>query len=199
MGLSRDQLRRALRGFALVTAQFEQGDLVSSDEVAKVARVARDLGKETLVVWTVSQSTSQAIAGGKANMLLQRSGVVLVPQAGYSTQLGLVRGATCVIAGPQWAFVEEADCLDIPSIVLHPGGEVPTGSPGGVIAKIPCDSVACVRALHEILERGRPEDEVADDAGGAASARILEHLRHWLPATAMGRAPHRAGVGSQNP
>lgn len=184
MGLSRDQLRRALRGFALVTAQVDEDDLNPLD-VVKVARVARDLGKETLLVWSVTARTSEAIANGKANSLLQRSGVVLVPRSGYSSQVGLVRGATCVIAGPGWGFVEEADCLDIPGIVLYPGGEVPTGAPGGVIAKIPCDSVACVGALHEILERGRPEDEIANDASGAASARLLEHLRRWLPAKAI--------------
>jgi general secretion pathway protein A len=196
MGLSRDQLRRALRGFAVVTAQVDASDIHDQD-VAKVARVARDLGKETLVVWIVSEPTSRAIQAGKANALLQRSGVVLVPRAGYSSQLGLVRGATCVIAGPGWGFVEEADCLDIPSIVLYPGGEVPTGPPGGVIAKIPCDSVACVRALHEILERGRPEDEIQDKGEGAAGERVLEHLRRWLivqepAASALRRDPRTA-------
>jgi UDP-N-acetylglucosamine 2-epimerase len=184
LGLSRDQLRRALRGFALVTAQADEDELSTSD-LTQVARVARDLGKETLVVWPVSEATSRSIAAGKANALLQRSGVVLVPRPRYADQIGLVRGATCVIAGPGWSCVEEADCLDIPSIVLYPGGDVPTAPPGGVIAKIPCDSVACVRALHEILERGRPEDELADDARGAASARVLEHLRRWLPTKAL--------------
>jgi len=185
LGLSRDQLRRAMRGFAVVTAQVEDGDIRAS-ELPRVARVARDLGKETLVIWVVSPSTSHAIEGGKAAALVQRSGVVLVPSAGYAMQLGLVRGATCVISGPGWSFVEEADCLDIPSIVLYPGGEVPAGAPGGVIAKIPCDSVACVRALHEILERGRPEDERQDSGLGASGARVLEHLRRWLP---VGDAP----------
>jgi general secretion pathway protein A len=181
MGLSREQMRRALRGFAFVSAQVEDGDIAAAD-LPKIARVARDLGKETLVVWPVSDATAQAIAGGKADALLQRSGVVLIPTTGYAAQLGLIRGATCLISGPGWALVEEADCLDIPSIVLYPGGEVPAGSPGGVIAKIPCDSVACIRALHEILERGRADDEVVDDSGGAAATRLIDHLRRWLPA-----------------
>jgi putative secretion ATPase (PEP-CTERM system associated) len=180
MGLSREQMRRALRGFAFVSAQVGHGDISAAD-LPKVARVARDLGKETLVVWPVSEETAQAIAGGKADSLLQRSGVVLIPSTGYAGQLGLIRGATCLIAGPGWGLVEEADCLDIPSIVLYPGGEVPAGSPGGVIAKIPCDSVACIRALHEILERGRADDEVVDDSSGAAATRLIDHLRRWLP------------------
>jgi len=184
VGLSRDQLRRALRGFALVTAQVDPGD-VSAADLPRVARMARDLGKETLVVWAVTEPTANAIADGKAAAVLQRSGVVLIPRMGYANQIGMVRGATCVIAGPAWGFVEEADALDVPCIVLYPNGDVPTGAPGGVIAKIPCDSIACVRALHEILERGRPEDEVANDATGAAGARILEHMRRWLPARAL--------------
>jgi UDP-N-acetylglucosamine 2-epimerase (non-hydrolysing) len=183
MGLSRDLLRRAMRGYVFVSAQVDDGDL-SPGDLVKVARVARDLGKETLVVWVVSETTREAIASGKAEALLQRSGVVLAPYMGYLAQLGLVRGATCVIAGPGWGLVEEADTLDIPSIVLYPGGEVPSGAPGGVIAKIPCDSVACVRALHEILERGRADDEIVDDTEGAAATRLMEHLRRWLPAPA---------------
>jgi UDP-N-acetylglucosamine 2-epimerase len=194
MGLTRDQMRRALRGFAFVSAQVEDGD-ISTDDLPRVARVARDLGKETLVVWPVTDATADAIASGKADTLLQRSGVVLVPSAGYATQLGLIRGATCLISGPAWTFVEEADCLDIPSIVLYPGGEVPTGSPGGVIAKIPCDSVACIRALHEILERGRAEDEVVDNSRGAAVARLVEHLRRWLPAPVSSGKSRAIGAG----
>jgi len=188
MGLSRDQMRRALRGFVFVSAQVDDRDLTEAD-LPKVARVARDLGKETLVVWPVTETTAQAIAGGKADALLQRSGVVLIPTTGYGAELGLIRGATCLITGPAWALVEEADCLDIPSIVLYPGGEVPTGAPGGVIAKIPCDSVSCIRALHEILERGRADDEVVDDTSGAATGRLIDHLRRWLPSPApAGRA-----------
>ncbi|MBL8319550.1 MAG: UDP-N-acetylglucosamine 2-epimerase [Burkholderiaceae bacterium] len=180
MGISRDLMRRAMRGFVFVSAQVGEGDLEPA-EVSKVARVARDLGKETLVIWMVTEATREAIASGKADQLLQRSGVVLAPYTGYIDELGLVRGATCVIAGPGWNLVEEADSLDIPSIVMYPDGEVPAGAPGGVIAKIPCDSVACVRALHEILERGRADDEVVDATEGAAATRLIEHLRRWLP------------------
>lgn len=187
LGLSRDLLRRAMRGFVLVSAQVAQGDL-RGDELPKVARVARDLGKETLVVWAVTPATREAIATGKAEALLQRSGVVLAPYAGYRVQLGLMRGAMCVIAGPGWGLVEEADTVDVPSIVLYPGGEVPAGAPGGVIARIPCDSVACMRALHEILERGRADDEVVDDTEGAAASRLLEHMRRWLPPARRSRS-----------
>jgi UDP-N-acetylglucosamine 2-epimerase len=141
----------------------------------------RDLGKETLVVWLVSTATAAAIRSGKSEALLQKSGVVLVPRAGYAAQLCLLRGATCAIAGPSWELVEEADCMDVPSIVLYPGGEVPAGAVGGVIARIPCDSAACVRALHEILERGRAEDETMDAGEGSAGSRIAEHLQRWLP------------------
>jgi len=195
VGLTSDQMRRALRGFVFVSVQVDDGE-VSTIDLPKVARVARDLGKETLVVWLVSAATSEAIRGGKADALLQRSGVVLVPGTGYAAKLGLIRGATCLLAGPGWRLVEEADCLDIPSIVLYPGGEIPAGAPGGVIAKIPCDSVACIRALHEILERGRGDDEVVDDTSGAAATRLIEHLRRWLPEpSATGSRMHlSAGV-----
>lgn len=178
-GLSRDQLRRALRGYALVGAQTD-GDELQAADLPKVARVARDLGRETLVVWLVSEATAQAIRASKADALLQKSGVVIVPSSGYALQLGLLRGATCIISGPDWELVEEADLLDIPSIVLHPSGDVPPGSPGGVIARIACDSAACVRALHEILERGRSEDESSDGHDGSPTQRIAEHLRGWL-------------------
>ncbi|MBE7418033.1 MAG: AAA family ATPase [Ideonella sp.] len=194
MGLSRDQMRRALRGFVFVSAQVDERDLTVAD-LPKVARVARDLGKETLVVWPVTETTAQAIAAGKADALLQRSGVVLIPATGYGAELGLIRGATCLITGPAWALVEEADCLDIPSIVLYPGGEVPTGAPGGVIAKIPCDSVSCIRALHEILERGRADDEVVDDTSGAAAARLIDHLRRWLPSPAPAGQARSSSTG----
>jgi general secretion pathway protein A len=180
VGLSREQLRRALRGYVLVNAQVDGGELALS-EVSRVARVVRDLGKETLVVWLVSAATAAAIRSGKSEALLQKSGVVLVPRTGYATQLCLLRGATCAIAGPSWELVEEADCMDVPSIVLYPGGEVPAGAVSGVIARIPCDSAACVRALHEILERGRAEDETMDSGEGSAGTRIAEHLRRWLP------------------
>jgi UDP-N-acetylglucosamine 2-epimerase len=198
MGLTHEQMRRALRGFVFVSAQVGDGDL-SANDLPKVARVARDLGKETLVVWLVTEETSDAIASGKSEALLQRSGVVLAPNTGYAAQLGLIRGATCLIAGPGWGLVEEADCLDIPSIVLYPGGEVPAGAPGGVIAKIPCDSVACIRALHEILERGRADDETVDSAGGAAATRLVEHLRRWLPAPAARGPSKQFGTGVANP
>jgi UDP-N-acetylglucosamine 2-epimerase len=193
MGLSRDLMRRAMRGFVLVSAQVAEGDLKPSN-LSSVARVARDLGKETLVVWVVTQATREAIAGSKADVLLQRSGVVLAPYSGYQVQLGLMRGAMCVIAGPGWGLVEEADTVDVPSIVLYPGGEVPAGAPGGVIAKIPCDSVACMRALHEILERGRADDEVVDDSEGAAATRLMEHLRRWLPPMLPTRASRPAST-----
>lgn len=198
MGLTREQMRRALRGFVFVSAQVGDGDL-SANDLPKVARVARDLGKETLVVWLVTEGTSDAIASGKSEALLQHSGVVLAPNTGYAAQLGLIRGATCLIAGPGWGLVEEADCLDIPSIVLYPGGEVPAGAPGGVIAKIPCDSTACIRALHEILERGRADDETVDSAGGAAATRLVEHLRRWLPAPAARGPSKQFGTGVANP
>jgi UDP-N-acetylglucosamine 2-epimerase len=105
---------------------------------------------------------------------------VLVPGAGYAMRLGLLRGATCTIAGPDWELVEEADLLDIPSIVLHPNGNVPTSPPGGVIARVGCDSAACVRALHEILERGRADDDSASAHDGSPTQRIGDHLRTWL-------------------
>ena len=178
-GLSRDQLRRALRGYALVGAQTDGDELVPAD-LPKIARVARDLGRETLVVWLVTDNTAQAIRSSKADALLQKSGVVVVPSSGYAMQLGLLRGATCVISGPDWELVEEADLLDIPSIVLHPSGDVPAGSPGGVIARIACDSSACVRALHEILERGRADDDSSDVHDGSPTQRVAEHLRGWL-------------------
>jgi putative secretion ATPase (PEP-CTERM system associated) len=178
-GLSRDQLRRALRGYTLVSAQVDGVELAAPD-LPKIARVARDLGRETLVVWIVSDATAQAVRASKADALLQKSGVVVVPNGGYSMQLGLLRGATCTIAGPDWELVEEADLLDIPSIVLHPSGDVPSGSPGGVIARIACDSAACVRALHEILERGRADDESAAVHDGSPVQRIADHLRGWL-------------------
>jgi UDP-N-acetylglucosamine 2-epimerase len=187
-------MRRALRGFVFVSVQVDDGE-ISAIDLPKIARVARDLGKETLVVWVVSEATSEAIGGGKADALLQRSGVVLIPSTGYAAQLGLIRGATCLLAGPGWQLVEEADCLDIPCIVLYPGGEVPAGAPGGVIAKIPCDSVACIRALHEILERGRADDEVVDDSNGAATSRLIEHLRRWLPAPNPGGLHKRLNAG----
>jgi UDP-N-acetylglucosamine 2-epimerase len=198
MGLTREQMRRALRGFVFVSAQVDDGD-ISANDLPKIARVARDLGKETLVVWLVTDMTSEAIASGKSEALLQRSGVVLAPNTGYAAQLGLIRGATCLVAGPGWGLVEEADCLDVPSIVLYPGGEVPAGAPGGVIAKIPCDSVACIRALHEILERGRADDERADDAGGAPATRLIEHLRRWLPAPIAKGQSNRLSSEIANP
>jgi putative secretion ATPase (PEP-CTERM system associated) len=178
-GLSRDQLRRALRGYALVSAQSDGIELAES-ELPQIARVARDLGRETLVVWIASEETAHAIRSSKADALLQKSGVVVVPSGSYAMRLGLLRGATCTIAGPDWELVEEADLLDIPSIVLHPNGDVPSGSPGGVIARIACDSAACVRALHEILERGRADDEAGDMQDASASQRIAEHLHTWL-------------------
>jgi len=188
-GLSRDQLRRALRGYALVSAQSDGVELAAT-ELPKVARVARDLGRETLVVWIVSEATAADIRASKADALLNKSGVVLVPGAGYAMRLGLLRGATCTIAGPDWELVEEADLLDIPSIVLHPNGDVPPGAPGGVIARIGCDSAACVRALHEILERGRADDDGADVHDGSPAQRIAEHLRAWLFSPAR---RHRSG------
>jgi len=178
-----------------VTSGFVDDGEISAIDLPKIARVARDLGKETLVVWVVSEATSEAIGSGKADALLQRSGVVLIPSTGYAAQLGLIRGATCLLAGPGWRLVEEADCLDIPCIVLYPGGEVPAGAPGGVIAKIPCDSVACIRALHEILERGRADDEVDDDSNGAATTRLIEHLRRWLPVPNPGGSHKRLNAG----
>jgi len=190
-GLSRDQLRRALRGYALVTAQSDGVELEVA-ELPKIARVARDIGRETLVVWIVSEQTATDIRGSKADLLLQKSGVVLVPTASYSMHLGLLRGATCCIAGPDWELVEEADLLDIPSIVLHPSGDVPRSPPGGVIARIACDSVACARALHEILERGRADDESPDAREGSPSQRIGEHLQRWLQAD----PPKRKGTVS---
>jgi general secretion pathway protein A len=180
-GLSRDQLRRALRGFALVSAQVSGGELSASD-LPRVARVARDLGRETLVIWLVTPATAEAIRASKADALLHKSGAVMVPSAGYAMHLGLLRGATCMISGPDWELVEEADLLDIPSIVLHPDGAVPPGSLGGVIARIACDSAACVRALHEILERGRPDDESSGVHEGSPTQRIADHLLRWLPA-----------------
>jgi putative secretion ATPase (PEP-CTERM system associated) len=178
-GLSREQLRRALRGYALVSAQTGGVELAVAD-LPKIARVARDLGRETLVVWIVSETTAADIRASKADALLQKSGVVLVPGAGYAMRLGLLRGATCTISGPDWELVEEADLLDIPSIVLHPDGDVPPGAPGGVIARIGCDSASCVRALHEILERGRADDEAADVHDGSPTQRVADHLRSWL-------------------
>lgn len=186
-GLSRDQLRRALRGYVLVTAQVDGGAMPQA-ELPKVARVVRDLSKETLVIWMVSPATAEAIRSSRAEALLQKTGVVLVPRTGYAAQLGLLRSATCAIAGPNWEQVEEADCLDIPGIVLYPGGEIPAGAPSGVIARIPCDSAACVRALHEILERGRAEDEVHEQEG-SAGVRITEHLKRWLPSPKAKRKP----------
>ena len=187
-GLSRDQLRRALRGYALVTAQVD-GDELQAFDLPKIARVARDLGRETLVVWLVTEASAQAIRTSKADALLQKSGVVVVPGSGYAMQLGLVRGATCIISGPDWELIEEADLLDIPAIVLHPSGDVPAGPPGGVIARIPCDSSACVRALHEILERGRSDDGSGETQdGGSPTERIAEHLRMWLKQTKRLRA-----------
>jgi UDP-N-acetylglucosamine 2-epimerase (non-hydrolysing) len=186
-GLSRDQLRRALRGYALVSAQTDGVELGAA-ELPKIARVARDLGRETLVVWIVSETTAADIRSSKADALLQKSGVVLVPGAGYPMRLGLLRGATCAIAGPDWELVEEADLLDIPSIVLHPNGDVPPGAPGGVIARIGCDSAACVRALHEILERGRADDESADVHNGSPTQRIADHLQLWLHGTGKKRS-----------
>jgi general secretion pathway protein A len=179
-GLSRDQLRRALRGYALVSAQVD-GDELEAADLPKIARVARDLGRETLVLWLVTEGTAQAIRSSKADSLLQKSGVVMVPSSDYPMKLGLLRGATCIISGPDWELVEEADLLDIPSIVLHPSGDVPAGSPGGVIARIACDSSACVRALHEILERGRSDEDASNASdGGSPTQRIAEHLRTWL-------------------
>jgi UDP-N-acetylglucosamine 2-epimerase len=194
-GLSRDQLRRALRGYALVSAQSDGVELAPS-ELPKIARVARDLGRETLVVWIVSDSTAESIRASKADALLQKSGVVLVPSASYAMQLGLLRGATCTIAGPDWELVEEADLLDIPSIVLHPNGDVPPGPPGGVIARIACDSAACVRALHEILERGRSEDEPGDGQDASPTQRIAEHLRSWLIQPKRQRASTMSGAAA---
>lgn len=178
-GLSRDQLRRALRGFVLVATQVDDGEL-GGDDLPRVARVARDLGRETLVVWLVSETTAGALHSGKAAALLHKSGVVVVPSSGYALDLGLLRGATCAIAGPGWELVEEADVLDIPSIVLHPDGNVPVTAPGGVIARIACDSGACMRALHEILERGRSDGDAAENHEGSPAQRIAEHLRGWL-------------------
>jgi UDP-N-acetylglucosamine 2-epimerase len=188
-GLSREQLRRALRGYALVSAQTDGVELAAGD-LPKIARVARDLGRETLVVWIVSEATAADIRASKADTLLQKSGVVLVPGADYAMRLGLLRGATCTIAGPDWEMVEEADLLDIPSIVLHPSGDVPAGSPGGVIARIGCDSAACVRALHEILERGRADDEVAEVHDASPTQRVADHLLRWL----KGAGRKRSGV-----
>jgi general secretion pathway protein A len=194
-GLSRDQLRRALRGYALVSAQID-GDELAEAELPKVARVARDLGRETLVVWLVSHATAQAIRSSKADALLQKSGVVVVPSSGYAMQLGLLRGATCTISGPDWELVEEADLLDIPSIVLHPGGDVPPGSPGGVIARIACDSAACVRALHEILERGRADEESTDVHDASPTQRIADHLYTWLARPKRRKASSLSGAAA---
>jgi hypothetical protein len=194
-GLSRDQLRRALRGYALVTAQTDGEELVAA-ELPKIARVARDLGRETLVVWLVSDATAEAIRASRADAQLQKSGVVVTPSSGYAMQLGLLRGATCAIAGPDWELVEEADLLDIPSIVLHPSGDVPAGPPSGVIARIPCDSAACVRALHEILERGRTDDDGADVHGGSPTQRIAEHLGGWLVQPKRHRSGTVAGAAA---
>ncbi len=194
-GLSRDQLRRALRGYALVSAQVD-GDELAAADLPKVARVARDLGRETLVVWLVSNATAQAIRASKADALLQKSGVVVVPSSGYAMQLGLLRGATCTISGPDWELVEEADLLDIPSIVLHPGGDVPPGSAGGVIARIACDSAACVRALHEILERGRADEEAPDVHDASPTQRIADHLNAWLVRPKRQRASSLSGAAA---
>jgi general secretion pathway protein A len=194
-GLSRDQLRRALRGYALVSAQVD-GDELGPADLPKVARVARDLGRETLVLWLVSDATAQAIRSSKADALLQKSGVVVVPSSGYAMQLGLLRGATCTISGPDWELVEEADLLDIPSIVLHPGGDVPPGAPGGVIARIACDSAACVRALHEILERGRTDEEGPDVHDASPTQRIADHLSTWLARPRRRKASSLSGAAA---
>jgi putative secretion ATPase (PEP-CTERM system associated) len=194
-GLSRDQLRRALRGYALVSAQSD-GIELSPEELPQIARVARDLGRETLVVWIASEQTAQAIRSSKADALLQKSGVVVVPSGSYAMRLGLLRGATCTIAGPDWEMVEEADLLDIPSIVLHPSGDVPAGSAGGVIARIACDSAACVRALHEILERGRADDDAGEGQDASPAQRVAEHLHAWLLQPKRQRASTLSGAAA---
>jgi hypothetical protein len=37
-----------------------------------------------------------------------------------------------------------------------------------------------VRALHEILERGRAEEDTSDVHDGSPTQRIAEHVRGWL-------------------
>jgi hypothetical protein len=102
-----------------------------------------------------------------------------------------------VIAGPGRELVEEANCLDVPTIAIYPGGEVPSSSTGGASAEITCDAVACARALHKILDRGRVEDDVTSESEGEAVVKILEHLRGWLPAlNAVGSTkPSTVGIG----
>jgi UDP-N-acetylglucosamine 2-epimerase (non-hydrolysing) len=194
VGLPREQMRRAINGYVLFSVQADSSGL-SGSELVRVAKVARDLGKETLTIWFASEATAKALSESSLDTLLQRSGVALVPYTGYGAQLGLIRGATCVISGPGRELVEEANCLDVPTIAIYPGGEVPSSSTGGASAEIACDAVACARALHKILERGRAEDESPSESEDGAVVKILEHLRGWLPASNAKGASRPSSVG----
>jgi putative secretion ATPase (PEP-CTERM system associated) len=189
VGLNREQLRRAMRGYVLATAQFAPGDLDRSVGLPQFAKVLRELGRQTLTIWLVTESTVEAIAAAGIDQWLKKSGVVLVPSYDYLTRLSLLRGAVCVIAGPGWCLVEESDSLDIPSIVLYPQGDIPQRAPDGAIATIPCDASSCVRALHDILNRGRPADEQQSPDAGAATTRLLNHLASWVEPPSKRRRP----------
>ena len=179
-GLSRDQLRRALRGYALVSAQTDGDELMPAD-LPKIARVARDLGRETLVVWLVTDNDGAGHPHAAKPTHCCRN------RASWLCRVRATRCSLACCAAPLassrartgswskrptcWTF--RASCC-IPAVMCLPG------PPGGVIARIACDSSACVRALHEILERGRADDDSSDVHDGSPTQRVAEHLRGWL-------------------
>ena len=65
-----------------------------------------------------------------------------------------------------------------------------------MIARIACDSAACVRALHEILERGRADDDAGDGHDASPAQRIAEHLHTWLVQPKRQRASTLSGAAA---
>lgn len=166
-------------GFALVTKQFPHNGTPVA-EVLEALSVLATVRSEIPVVWAVDDNTLHEIEARGAVAQLRTAGIGVAPGLEYLDCLALLRQARCLIAGPEANFVDEAEALALPGMVMNAGTftsfqlpEMPSTGTAAAGPQLP-------KMIKELVGAGHAKHGGPLEWDGGAAVRIAAHLDSWL-------------------
>ncbi len=139
-----------------------------------------ELSRELPLVWMVHPEGRRLIEYSNSARRIEASGITFVEPTGVRQSLAMLRGAKCLIARDEGAWLPEAKALAILTLVLTPRSSLEStrSAEGAVAPEVLAESNRT--DFRDVLESPVSTSQPPEYWDGGTASRIASHLVGWF-------------------
>lgn len=186
---SRADATRLPAAYGLITVDPCTG-FSESGSLATAIGLFCDLSRELPLVWMVHPEGRRLIEYSNGARRIEASGITFFEPTGVRQSLAMLRGAKCLIARDEGAWLSEAKALAILTLVLAPGSSLESSrsAGGSVTPEVLADSGR--PDFRHLLESPASTTQSPEYWDGGTALRIASHLVGWFSKGAAVSSPN---------